>query len=284
AERMVRAGELFRQCGSDGSEAMILLNLGEIYYHLGRLDAADGHLAGALDIVRERGHRRAEADTLRVLAAVRRERGDHRRALELAGAALGSAHDTGGDQWVRTDALNTYGSIEQVLGRHRSARDSHERALALARRTGASYQQVEALTLLATAHHGLGEADHARRCVDEALAISRPAGFRLLEGRALAALAAVELDEGKPERAADLVRQAVAIQRDTGHRLGEARALLLLGQALRHSDPGAAKAHWRQAYDLFVDVGTPDADDVLSRLGQLRTSAAFGGEGRPPAR
>ena len=283
SDHVVRAMDTFRQLGSRRSEAITFLNLGVINHELGRLDTAGEHLARASDLFRERGDRLAGADAMRALAAVHRDIGDHRRALELADAALSSAQETGG-LWVETDALNTCGSIEQRLGRSGSALGRHERALALARRAGAASQEVEALVHLVAAYHGLGDADQARRYADEALAGSRRAGYRVLEGRALAALAAVELEEGGLDRAADLAGQAVAIQREAGHRLGEAAALVLLGHALRHTDPGAAEIHWRRAYDLFVDVGTPDAVDVRNLLDRLSLSAAPGGAAAPLAR
>ncbi|HEU4426572.1 MAG TPA: BTAD domain-containing putative transcriptional regulator [Pilimelia sp.] len=269
ADHLVRAMAMFRRLGSRRSEAITLLNLGVINHDLGRIDTAFEHLARALDLLREVGDRLAEADALRALAAVHCDIGDHRRALELAEIAVGSARDTG-NPWVETDALNTCGAIEHRLGRHESARDRHQSALALARRSGASAQEVEALVHLVAAHHGLGDADKARRYGEEALAASRRAGYRLLEGLAVAALAAVELDAGGLGRAADLARQAIVIQRETGHRLGEARALVLLGHTSRLTDPGAAEAYWRQAYDIFADAGTTDTGDVRALLCQLR--------------
>ncbi len=265
ADHLGRALDLFRQLGSRRYEAVALTSLGEVYHDLGRLDVGAEHLIRALGLLRETGDDRGEANALRLLAAVYRDTGDHRHALTLADATLNLIRDTG-DRWVETHTLNTRASIEQRLGQHRSACDGHRRALDLGRRTDNVYPQIEALIGLIAAHQHLGELGNARTCADEAVAISRRLGYRLMEGRALTALAAVDAGEGRYGAAAVIGQQALDIHQDTGHRVGSARTHLLLGHALRPTDPDVAADHWQRALDLFADIGMPEADDVRALL------------------
>jgi hypothetical protein len=57
--------------------------------------------------------------------------------------------------------------------------------------------------------------------------------------------------------------------RDTGYRLGAAQTLVVLGHAARRTgDTGAATDLWRQAVDLFTDIGcAPGAEQVRTLLG-----------------
>jgi hypothetical protein len=138
--------------------------------------------------------------------------------------------------------------------------------LAVGRRTGMMYPQIDALIGLIAAHQHLAEVGDARACADEAIAISRRLSYRVLEGRALTALAALEIDEGRYGPASELARIALDIHRDTGHLPGRARAHLTLGRALVPADPDIAASHWRMALELFAEVGMPDADEVRTLM------------------
>lgn len=60
---------------------------------------------------------------------------------------------------------------------------------------------------------------------------------------------------------------ALGLHRRTGHRLGQARTLRLLGLVLRDTDGAeAAVGCWRQALDLFTDIGSPEADGLRGLL------------------
>jgi tetratricopeptide (TPR) repeat protein len=106
-------------------------------------------------------------------------------------------------------------------------------------------------------------ADHAR----EALTLAARAGLRLLEGRAHSSLAAALRALDEPGRALDHAQRALRVHRETEYRLGEAHTLQLLG-SLAHDagDLAVAVHHWRDALDLFTDIGSPDAAEVRKLL------------------
>jgi tetratricopeptide (TPR) repeat protein len=133
--------------------------------------------------------------------------------------------------------------------------------------SGDCYQQNEALIGLAAAYLSLRRPEEAMSTAEDALALSRQVGYRMFEGLALAARAAIHLDEGRLEHAVEDAESAVVIQRETGHRLGEARALVTLGRAQDAvGRGGVARTSWREALEIFVEVGVPEADEVRELL------------------
>lgn len=127
---------------------MNLANLGETYHLLGRFGTAYDHVSRALVLHREIGDRGAEAESLRVLAGIWMDQGEHVRALDRAVEAVALATDTG-HLPVQTNALNTLGGIRLRLGQAEEARAGHERALRLTRDANTGYAEVVALSGLA---------------------------------------------------------------------------------------------------------------------------------------
>jgi tetratricopeptide (TPR) repeat protein len=248
------------------AQAFVLANLGEAYAGLGRLKEARTHTTRAIELHRSIGNRYGEADAQRVLAAVERDAGHLTVALDLSRLAVTTARDIG-DQRLEADASNAHASVHRLLGDHRLALHHHDDALDLARRTDNLFPQTEALLGLAQANHQLGNHDQALNQARSALANARRAGYRLLEGVALTTLAGIYLDTGDLSRAADYGTQALTIHRTTGYRLGAARAHVILGKARAHADAtAAALAEWREALDIFADVGAPESAAVRSLL------------------
>jgi tetratricopeptide (TPR) repeat protein len=77
---------------------------------------------------------------------------------------------------------------------------------------------------------------------------------------------------GRFEEAIDHCDLAVALYREVGDRYLEAVAIDLLGLALRDSgDMDQARACWRQALKIFMDLGVPEVNEVRARLEDERT-------------
>jgi tetratricopeptide (TPR) repeat protein len=216
----------------------------------------------AIDVHRRIGNRYGEAGAQLVLAAIERDAGHLIRALDVSRLAVAIARDVG-DQRVEADAVNTHASVHQLLGEHRRALAHFEDALDLAIGTDNLFPQTEALLGLAQANHDLAHHDQAVGQARMALAHARRAGYRLLEGVALTTLAGMHLSSGDLSSAAENGGQALTIHRATGYRLGAARAHLILGEAwARANATEAALTEWREAVDIFADVGAPETATV----------------------
>jgi DNA-binding SARP family transcriptional activator/tetratricopeptide (TPR) repeat protein/DNA-binding XRE family transcriptional regulator len=258
---------LHRRLGARDGEAHVLAALGQIDHDLGRLDSAYRHLTEALTLHRELGDRFGEASALRGLAAVDRDAGRHAAALDAARAAVVLATEIGNGS-SEAGIRNTLAEIHLSLGRHRESVDQHRRALDLARQNASRAAEIGALLGLAAADQDTGHpresAEHGR----EALTIAERAGFQILEGQARTVLAAAHHTLGHYDQAADQARRALDLHRTTGHRLGQARALRVLGTVLRDSQGAEAAApHWREALQMFTEIGADEADGIRASRG-----------------
>ena len=220
-DHLSRALALHRRTGRLAGQAVTLANLGVVYWELGRpyraLDAAqpgdlvprrpgrDGppleramrYLAEALDLHRQIGDRRNEADTLRVLAAARRDAGQPDSALDAAEAALLLARETN-DRRFEVSASSTLATIHARLGHHDRAYGQHQSALALAREIGDRQLEAQALIDLADSGARLGGRDQALTHAHDALDIARRIEAPLLERQARAVLTAARGHRPEP--------------------------------------------------------------------------------------
>jgi DNA-binding SARP family transcriptional activator/Tfp pilus assembly protein PilF len=265
ADRHLRAADLQRTVGSRQNEAIALANLAETYHLLGRLGEAHDHLLRALALHRDAGDRGAEAESLRILAVVQLDLGEHHRALELAMEAATLARETG-HLPIEAGTLNTLGSVRCRLGRYADALADHERASRLAHDTETPYAELLALAGLAACHLRLGHLDRALALAEHVAADATERGYRVIAGQALTIRCEVQLAAGDPAAAVDSGCRALDLHRATGHRHGEARTALLLGHALRATDHAAATRSCRDARDLFVALGAPEAADAAALL------------------
>lgn len=237
-------------------------NLGDVTYGLGRLHEATQHLNEGLSLSRQSGDRGVELECLVLLAAVHCDLGDYPKTLELAAQALTMSQDLE-DRFLQAGALNVMGAVHHELGRYHQALEYRQQALDASKQGNHRHPEVTSLIGLAMSARSLGRLPEAVAHAEQAYTIARGRSFRVLEGLALTALAETSIARGAPAEAISQADQALALHRATGHRLGEARALRALGDAIdEERGVHAAAPYWRQAFALFIAVGSPEAADV----------------------
>jgi tetratricopeptide (TPR) repeat protein len=258
---------LFRQLGSRGKEAHVLGALGEVCHQLGRLDDAADHLTRAQELVGDVGDRSLLTMIERLLAEVHRDAGRLPQALQLAQRTLALVREIE-ELSLESGMLTTVGSIYHQLGRYPQALVHHQQARRLAQQTDGRPHEVMALVGIADAQHRLGRLAEASDAAREAVALARAGAYRVEEGNALTTLAAIEVTAGRLAEGVTHAEQALVIHRETGHRLGEARALRELGNGQqRRGDTDAAAVSRRRAVTLFVEIGSPEAEQVRALAG-----------------
>lgn len=258
-DHFTQALAIAERTGQRRGEAICLANIGMACHELGWLDRAFDHLDRALPLAREIGDPGNEAHVLRVFAEAHADAGRDGRALRFAQDALAVADDID-DRSYLVDALNTLAGVHARRGDQVEATDGYQRALKLARETRSRYPEIIALIGLSGVRRSLGEAR-------EAVRLARRTGYRMLEGDARSAAAAAYRELGQPDQALRYAQQALAVHRETGQRLGEARTLVTLGHVFRETGAEAAAVDaWRQAHDLFIEIGTREAGEVRGLL------------------
>ena len=204
-----KALSAFREVGTGTiGEAYELLNLAEVNYELGRLDEAEIGASQALTMHQQSQELTGQWDSLRLLSAVQRERGELHEALRSAQSVVDAAVDHRDCMWEgwlllelgkaqqansqlpnalmsyqrasvvqrqlgdrRREALawNGAGEVYRQLGRFEEAAHFHQMAAAAHRELDDSWHLAVALDGLADALHHAGEEEAAQRHWAEAL-------------------------------------------------------------------------------------------------------------------
>jgi tetratricopeptide (TPR) repeat protein/transcriptional regulator with XRE-family HTH domain len=261
-----QAYELYRRVGSHLGEMTALGALGEIDHDLGLSETARQRLTDASRLYGELGLRFGQTFFLRALATVRCDAGHPQEALVTAEEALRLAGEIG-DPYTEARVRIVLARTHLHLGHADDADDHYRRALELAQRIFSPPTEAAARLGLADVCLALdrpGPAlDNARRALD----FAAEAGMRVFQGHVHTTLAATHYRLGWYDRALTHARQAVELHRQTGCRLGAARALQVMGFVLRDAgDLLTAVRRWKEALELFTEIGSPEADKIRALL------------------
>ncbi|WP_326636417.1 tetratricopeptide repeat protein [Nonomuraea fuscirosea] len=261
-----QASELYRQIGSRLGDTGVLGALGEIDHDLGQWESARRHLTDAARLYEELGMRFGRAYWLRALAAVTCDAGQTQEALVTAEEALRLAGEIG-DPYTEARVRIVLARIHLHLGQAHDADDHYRRALKLAQRIFSRWTEAAARLGLADVCLALDQPRQALDGARLALDFAAEAGIRPLQGHAHTTLAATHHQLGCYDQALMHAQQALELHQQTGHRLGAARALQVMGCVLRDAgDLLTAVRRWKEALELFTDIGSPEANKVRALL------------------
>jgi tetratricopeptide (TPR) repeat protein len=198
--------------------------------------------------------------------------GHYADGLSIHGHARDAARDSG-DPSGQAEAQNHIGWIYGQLGRHATAAEQLQQALALYQHNGFRFGQARTLNNLGALEERQGHYRSAIEHYERALALHREGGDRNGEARALNNLAIVEERLGRYWPAVEHHEQALALYRQAGDRPGEATALSDLGDVegkLGRHQP--ALEHLHQALTLFRQLGSRTGEAwALDSLGTVHT-------------
>lgn len=306
ATHLERALVITRRIQSDQLQATALFNLGGVYHQLGQLDRAMASFEEALEVgtrldawitqansmralgevhallgrpetavsyfvqagaLYERANARTFANTTHEgLAITLTMRGRFEEAATEARAAVAIATDLENVKAV-CDAKNMLGRALEGAGRPEEAIVEHLEALAIAQDTSYPWGNCAARRGLASAYRAVGRLDDAFGMAREALDRAERYQFRLAEMDVLVTLGRIHLSTGDALGALDCARRAASLGETSGQRLVHARSMHLAGDALRVCGSAEdARKHWKIALDLFVEIGTPEAEVVRAQL------------------
>ncbi|MEM9817581.1 MAG: tetratricopeptide repeat protein [Cyanobacteria bacterium P01_D01_bin.6] len=260
--------ELYRQLGSRKGEANALGNLGAAYARLGDYRRAIDFHEQSLAIAHEIGNRQVEANSLNNLGAAYARLGDYRRAIDFHEQSLAIAHEIG-DRQGEANSLNNLGIAYNDLGNYRRAIDLYEQSLAIAREIGYRSSEANSLNNLGLAYDSLGNYRRAIDFHEQSLAIAREIGDRRGEAISLGNLGIAYDRLGDYRRAIDFHEQSLAIKRDIGDRQGEANSLGNLGLAYD------ALGDYRRAIDLHEQY-LAIAREIGDRQGEANSLGNLG--------
>ncbi|HEX8006888.1 MAG TPA: tetratricopeptide repeat protein, partial [Trebonia sp.] len=217
--------------GDIGGQAGAHRALAGAYAKLARYDLAHAHLADSLTLYCKLGDRTGQARIHLISGWVFTCQERYADALGQAEQALGLFQATG----YQARALHLIGRCCAHLGRHRQARESCQRALALLEELGHRPYEAETWHSLGYAEHRSGDHAAATACYQRALRMFRELGDRHTQATVLIHLGDAQHAAGQTGAARSAWQEAVAILDALHHPdAGKARA------RLRHDDPEEA--------------------------------------------
>ena len=273
AEMLEQALGIYRDLGDRLGQATALNDLGETRNHADDYPGATQALEQALAICRDLGDRLGQAAALNYLGDVRQAKGDYPGATEILEQALAIYRDLG-DRRGQAMALNDLGDVRRATGDYPGATKLLEQTLGIYRDLGDRRGQANALSDLGNVRRLTGDYPGAAEMLEQALGIYRSLGHQRGLAHALNGRAAVHRASGDLARAEEYYQQALALARAMPSLWDEAHALVGLGRcAMADGHAAQARALLRQALEIFQQIGTAEAPDVLAELDTLTSQA-----------
>jgi DNA-binding SARP family transcriptional activator/tetratricopeptide (TPR) repeat protein len=243
-------------------------------WNLGRYADGMEHLREALSLYRGVADRRGEAKTLNNLGKMQIHCGSPDEALESYQASLEIFTEIGGTQ--------NHAILHQNIGNVLRYKGSYEEALVSGRKALAIFRQIGDLPNEANVLNQIGAVYQGERCDDEALvhyekarSIAEQIGNLSEHVIALRGIADVYRGSGRYGEALDHYRTALSFAREVGDLYEEAKILVGIAETtLGTQGPHAARIVFRQALDIFEQLGVPEAESARIRL--ETTDPAFG--------
>ncbi|MDI1464769.1 BTAD domain-containing putative transcriptional regulator [Catellatospora sp. KI3] len=253
-----------RRAGDRHIEALMIADLGQLYYLQDHYDQARLTFQQALDLFREQADLRGQAATLAGLGAACREPGRLREALHFLGEAATILRRTQDDIGIGY-ALRMSGSVRLELGDYPQALSDLEESLVAYRRAGSRLGEGLTLRSLGLYHRALSKLDDAVELCEQAASIFRELGDAFLEAYAVRALWKARLRQGlADQRGLDQLDWVLEVSRQHHDRFGEAVTLRVLGQwHLAAGGPdrdlalGLARRHLSEALKVWATMEAP---------------------------
>ncbi len=241
--------------------------LAHSYLRAGQQDDAWAMLQAALDLEPDAG---LEADVLRGLGAIAKQRGDYAGARSYLNGSLrlgGSERNTR----RRVLTLLQIGGVDRVEGNNDAAHERFNAAVAAAEEVEDSHLLAEALNHLGIVLAVTDDFDGADAVLQRSLEIQKQRQDLAGQSTALGNLGATALRRGDPDTAESYLVQSVAL----GERLGWQRSIAfdlinLGGIAQARGDHTAAVGHLDRALDIATRIGLEEIRPIiLANLGEV---------------
>jgi DNA-binding SARP family transcriptional activator/tetratricopeptide (TPR) repeat protein len=260
------AADLYHCAGDQSGMARAVMHAASAFGALGRHMEATRDYGRALSLFREVGDRRGEAMCLNNLGSALDDHGLHRDAVAHYQRSIAIFREIGGRQNL---AL-----LDHNLGRVQQYKDNYDEAIAICRKALAVYYDIGDLQHQAMALSDIGAAFVSKECYSEALVhygksaeLAEAIGDRSQFAAALCGLADAYRGSGSYRVAEENYKRAHRLAAEIeapyigGKALYGMAETLLITQGL-----GAAKIYWRQALDIFSQLGVQEATIVELRL------------------
>jgi DNA-binding SARP family transcriptional activator/tetratricopeptide (TPR) repeat protein len=265
--------EIYQAIGDLHGMARALCHTGSAYSSLGRYREGTKCLNQALALCRQIGNKRYEAIALNNIGAVQQEQGYHRDAVSNYQESFRIFEEIDGQPNMAISYHNM-AHIHQYKGDHEKALATYRRVLSIYRSIGDLRDQAHVFCDIALVYEDKGHHDEALAHHEKAASTAQEIGDRYLCAKALCGMADTHRGSGRHQSALEVYQKALKLAREIEAPLMEAKALQGMGDTLLPMQgPETARIYWRQALDLYQQMGVLEATNMEIRLDTLGESA-----------
>jgi DNA-binding SARP family transcriptional activator/tetratricopeptide (TPR) repeat protein len=261
------AHDIFREHGHAHGAAESLNHIGMMLAQTGRLREALRSFQNALEIHESIDDKRGVANTLCNLANIYLKLGDHRDAYKFVRRSQDIYRTLPGR---RNQAIlkNNLGDVERYRGNLDSALKFYREALAENVATGDRINEANTLNNVGVTFYRMDRYNEALIHHKRALSIAEHTGSTSEKIRAYLGMADIDVGMGRYPAAAERCETALRLSRTIGDPELEAQALTSLTHVTTFTKGrDAARIYWRQAHDLFTQMGiTPEIEAARTHL------------------
>jgi tetratricopeptide (TPR) repeat protein len=266
ADQYQAALEGYRRCGDRLGVARVLHNLGVIEHLLHNDGSAVSNYRQAITAYEEAGDSLSAARALTDLATAETQLGSYDQAAEHLRRALPVLRGAK-DQVREAGALSRIGELNRHRSQLTQAVAFHQQALTIYRRIGNPNGEADQLLNLGELSLIQSEDQRAMGYLRQAVALYRQTGNQDGEIETLRCLAEALQGIGEPAAAQAELETALQLAAETGNTYQLASAHRDLADSHhRAGQDEQARRHWQQALSLYNQIGSPEADQVRSRL------------------
>jgi len=250
-----RALRIYRELGDLAGCAKCILSLGGVGFWLGDMRTAERLFTFGLRLEQRAPDPEVRAKLLYYLNEIRRSRGEEVQAVASLLECL-ELFEKLGDREGLFHSFQSLAETYVKLHRYASARDSYEKALAIAGEEERPSYEVETLTGLAELDLKTGEFEDSHAKAREALRIASDIDDHKSRAAALRALGTILRRLGKLAEARASLEAALEMERAEGIRANEVGCLIELGEVhLDRGDHGGAIRTLDEAEGICREVG-----------------------------
>jgi DNA-binding SARP family transcriptional activator/tetratricopeptide (TPR) repeat protein len=268
------AADLYDSAGDQRGQATAVMHAATALGRLGRYAEEAGNLDQALSLFRQAGDRRGEGLCLNNLGAVLEDRGMHRDAVDHYERSILVFQEARERQSLTL--------LDHNLGHVLQYKGNYDDAIAIYRKALAAYYDIGDLGHQALALSDIGAAFGSKGCFTEALAhqqksveLAEAIGDRSQLAAALCGAGDAHRGLGSYRAATESYEQAHRLAGEIEAPYLNAKALYGLAETLQITQGAiAAKIYWREALDIFRQLGVPQAALVELRLYGTSASAS----------
>jgi DNA-binding SARP family transcriptional activator/tetratricopeptide (TPR) repeat protein len=266
--------DIYREADDRHGMAEALVHSGAALAELGRHEEAMSSFNEALRIYCESGDLRGKGITLNNIGVAKYKQGYHKDAMRSWQDSLDIFREIGGRQNL-TLLDHNMGLLHQYKGNYKAAIILYRKVLATYRAIGDLQHQAHALADIGSVYQAADQFDEALAHYEKAASVGKVADDQYIAIRVLCGIADAHFGGGRLGAALENYEQAARLSNEIESLYFKAKALHGMAETvLRMRGPGAARIYWREAHDIFAQLGAPEAATVEIRLDAIDTPAS----------